>query len=151
MPSERDRKASVKSMTRLAIALIIAAVMMASFTPVAWAWGPGHEDVARAVFQYLPQDILKLLPPDAVQKAILTFSHYPDSFEPFQPDDIGLEAIQKLTDNGIKNRYGLHSDAGRAMAFVLLVDAFRERRYDHAAPVDRRAVAQHLRYGGYQP
>ena len=97
------------------------------------AWGPGHEEVAREVFGHLPQSIQEKISAEMLQKAILTYSHYPDSFALFQPDEIGAAAVKKLTDNGIKNRYGIHSDKGRALAFVLLVDAFREHQYDHVA------------------
>ncbi len=99
----------------------------------ALAWGPGHRDIADEAFQNLPQGIQALLPSDARQSAIQTYALYPDSFEPFLPAEIGDAAIQTLHDNGIKNRYGLHSDKGRAIAFVLLTEAFKERQYDHAA------------------
>src|SRR2546428_285164 len=45
----------------------------------------------------------------------------------------GRATLTRLAPYGIKTREGLHSDEGRAVAFLLLVDAFRERRYDRAA------------------
>jgi hypothetical protein len=104
-----------------------------ALTPAAWGWGPGHEDVARETFARLPESIRHQIPPAALKQAIESDCHYPDSFDPFQPDRIGEDAAKKLEEAGLKNRYGLHSDAGRALMFVLLTDAFREHRYDRAA------------------
>lgn len=74
-----------------------------------------------------------LIPAAASAAAIQTYALYPDSFDPFLPAEVGQAAIDTLRANGIKNRYGLHSDQGRALAFVLLTRAFKQHRYDHAA------------------
>lgn len=102
-------------------------------TPLAWGWGPGHEDVARETFSRLPESIRSQIPPEVLKQAIEKDCHYPDSFDPFEPDRTGPEGMKKLQEAGLKNRYGLHSDSGRAAMFVLLVDALREHRYDRAA------------------
>ena len=101
-------------------------------TSMAWGWGPGHEDVARETFARLPESIPADIAPDALKQAIEKGCEYPDSFDPFQPERIGADGIRKLQQAGLKNRYGLHSDAGRGAMFVLLVDALREQQ-DHRA------------------
>jgi hypothetical protein len=104
-----------------------------AFAGASFGWGAGHEEVAREVFARLPQSITGQISPAMVDKATLTYSHYPDSFALFLPEEVGAPAVKYLNDNGIKNRYGIHSDKGRALAFCLLVTAFREKQYDHAA------------------
>ena len=59
-------------------------------------------------------------------------SHYPDSFEPFEPAHIGEDAMQRLWQYGLKTRCDLHSDKGRAISFLEMVRAIREGRIDRA-------------------
>ena len=101
--------------------------------PLAMGWGVGHRDIAQQVFGHLPTDITGSIPPDVRAKAIHDYALYPDSSGPLLAEDIGQPAVDLLKANGITNRYGIHFDKGRALAFVLLVDAFEEHQYDHAA------------------
>ena len=102
-------------------------------SPASWAWGPGHADVAAAVFERLPSELRNGFAPGVVQQAIGHDCHYPDSSEPFTVGQVGRPALDRLQAHGLKNRIGLHSDEGRAVAFGLLVDALREKQFTHAA------------------
>ncbi len=102
-------------------------------SPACWAWGPGHGDVAAAVFERLPGELRSGFTPEVVQQAIGHDCHYPDSQEAFAVAPIGRAALDRLQAYGIKHRYGLHSDVGRAVAFGLLVDALREKQFGRAA------------------
>jgi hypothetical protein len=98
-----------------------------------WGWGVGHQDIVRATFSHLPADIQDEIPADARQVATEKYALYPDSFDLFKPEEVGPQAMEELKSYGLPNRYALHSDKGRAVAFVLLVEAFRQKQYDHAA------------------
>jgi hypothetical protein len=119
-------------MKRLMIGMLTSILLLAS-APLAMGWGVGHRDIAAQVFDHLPKEIADKIPADARDLAIQKFALYPDSGEPFLAGDIGQDAVDMLHANGIPNRYAIHFDKGRAMAFVLLVDAFEQHRYDHAA------------------
>ena len=97
----------------------------------AHAWGAGHEDTQRELNQRLPAPLRAALSPDALELSMKD-SHYPDSFKPFEPSRIGQAAFDKLEKLGIKRRYDLHSDKGRAITFVMLVEALRENQPEHA-------------------
>ena len=99
----------------------------------AFSWGPGHDDIMRAIIARLPADLRKTLTPEIIKEAVLHASHYPDSFEPFLAKDIGDAAIAKLTGAKLKVRYDLHSERGAAMCFIMLVDALREKNAAHTA------------------
>jgi hypothetical protein len=96
------------------------------------AWGAGHEDVQRAIFARLPAALRDPLDEATRRQVIEKDSHYPDSFEPFEPARIGEDAMKRLARLGIRKRYDLHSDKGRGIAFLELTQALREGRMDRA-------------------
>ena len=118
---------------QLLCAVPLAALLWLAATGPALAWGAGHVDQTRAVFERLPRAIRSSFSRAIVEQAVQSDSEYPDSPDPFDANRIGADAVARLAAHGIKTREGLHSDEGRAVAFLLLVDAFRERRYDRAA------------------
>jgi hypothetical protein len=118
---------------RRCLPLLCATVMSLGAAAPALGWGRGHQDIARQVFARLPPALLDQLPPPAREAAIKTYALWPDSFAAFGVDDVGEDAIAQLNRAGIANRYALHTDKGRAMSFVLLVQALREHRYARAA------------------
>lgn len=120
-------------MSRIITRAMCGVLALCMSAPLAMGWGPGHRDIAAQVFSNLPQEIQDKIPADARAAAIQKFALYPDSFEPFLPQDIGQDAVDFLHANGIMNRYGIHTDKGRALGFVLLVKAFKEHDYVHAA------------------
>lgn len=93
---------------------------------IAAAWGAGHDDVAREVIRRLPEVLREKLTPAMVEKAIRHDSHYPDSFQPFLPGEVGDKAVLALKQAGLKSRYDLHRDHGRVAGFAQLVEALRE-------------------------
>ena len=95
------------------------------------AWGAGHEDTQRELNARLPAPLRTALSPQTLELSMKD-SHYPDSFKPFEPERIGQAAFDKLEKLGIKRRYDLHSDKGRAIAFTMLVEALRENQPEHA-------------------
>jgi hypothetical protein len=97
------------------------------------AWGAGHDDIIRAVFERLPEEIRSTFTPAIVKRAVEHGSHYPDSFAPFEAAEIGEDAIAALHAAGVKVRYDLHHDHGRVASFARLVDAFREGDPGHLA------------------
>ncbi|MCB1078822.1 MAG: hypothetical protein KDM64_13465, partial [Verrucomicrobiae bacterium] len=99
----------------------------------AMAWGTGHDDVMRAIIDRMPEDLRATFDDAIVKEAISHHSHYPDSFEPFLPEEVGAAAVAKLKEAGLTKRYDLHHDKGRAFAFVMLVDALREDDPAHIA------------------
>ncbi|MCC6240197.1 MAG: hypothetical protein IT448_07870 [Phycisphaerales bacterium] len=111
---------------------IVAALFFFGFmVSQALAWGTGHEIQTKIILDRLPEEIASHLTPKLSRQA-MSWSHYPDSFDPLNADLMGEEAIKVLQDNGIKNRYGLHFDKGRAIAFTLLVQALRAKEYERA-------------------
>lgn len=97
------------------------------------AWGSGHDDILREVFERLPDGLLDTLTPEIVAKAIHHQSHYPDNFDPFLPEDIGEISVERLAEAGVKRRYDIHSERGIAMAFIMLVDALKEENPERTA------------------
>ncbi len=97
------------------------------------AWGAGHDDIMRAVLDRLPAEIRATFTPRIVKRAIEHGSHYPDSFAPFDPADIGEAAVVALRAEGLEKRHDLHLDHGRVASFARLVDAFREGDPAHIA------------------
>lgn len=100
---------------------------------IAGAWGAGHDDVAREVMNRLPEVLRGKFTPEIVEEAIKHDSHYPDSFQPFLPEEVGEEAIAALKQAGLKSRYDLHLDHGRVAGFAQLVEAIREGDAAHIA------------------
>lgn len=99
----------------------------------AYSWGSGHDDIMRAVIERLPAALRESFTPEIVKEAVQHSSHYPDSFDPFLPEEIGEPGVAKLAAAGMKVRYDLHSERGMAMAFVMLVEALREKNPAHTA------------------
>lgn len=97
-----------------------------------YGWGKGHDVQVEIVFEHLPKQLKEKLTDKVKHECITHFSHYPDSFDPFNVDLVGLEAKKYLDDNYIKNRYGLHTDLGRAHAFILLCKALDKLEYNRA-------------------
>lgn len=100
---------------------------------LAAAWGAGHDDVAREVMNRLPEVLRVKFTPEIVEEAIKHDSHYPDSFQPFLPEEVGEKAIAALKQAGLKSRYDLHLDHGRVAGFAQLVEAIREGDAAHIA------------------
>ncbi len=113
---------------------VVATVVMACAVSDVLGWGGGHNDLQQAIVRRLPEDLQQHLPKEAVRESIEHWSHYPDSFETFQPEAqlIGPEGMQVLRENGIRRRYDLHHDRNRAVVFLLLVDSLKRQRYDAA-------------------
>lgn len=100
---------------------------------LAAAWGAGHDDVAREVLSRLPEALRAKFTPEIVEEAIKHDSHYPDSFQPFLPEEVGDKAIAALKQAGLKSRYDLHLDHGRVAGFAQLVEALRDGNAVHIA------------------
>jgi hypothetical protein len=94
-----------------------------------WAWGPGHDDLARLALEKLPAPLRQLLGPANAQK-LVQWAHGPDDQTPW-------ETLQTPTilpaDLAILKRYGranpasLHDHRGQAVNFILLCHALREQ------------------------
>lgn len=97
---------------------------------LAFAWGPGHDTLARAVAVRLPEPWKNRLQDPGTLRQFIKDGHYPDSFEPFDAARIGEKGMRYLEDMKMKTRYSLHSDAGRAVAFSLMVEAMRDDNAD---------------------
>ncbi len=117
---------------RLGLALLMVTLTMLP-TQKACAWGSGHDDVMREVFERLPADLLDSFTPDMISQAIHHQSHYPDSFDPFLPKDVGAVTVARLAETGMTKRYDLHSERGMAITFLMLVDAFKREDAAHIA------------------
>ncbi|MCA9089528.1 MAG: hypothetical protein KDA90_12965, partial [Planctomycetaceae bacterium] len=103
-------------------------------TSSVWGWGAGHNDLQRAIIARLPPSFRKHLSEESIQISIRSWSHYPDSFETFDAESelIGPAGLAMLERYGVKRRYDLHHDRGRAVNFLLLVDSLRAKRYETA-------------------
>jgi hypothetical protein len=116
---------------RVRLALGTALVLLNAAAPAELhAWGSGHDDIMRAVIERLPIGLRDRLTPVMIDEAVKHASHYPDSFDPFLPGEIGEAGVAALASAGMKVRYDLHSERGMAMTFILLVEAIRG--HDHA-------------------
>lgn len=112
---------------RVRLALGTALVLLNAAAPAELhAWGSGHDDIMRAVIERLPIGLRDRLTPVMIDEAVKHASHYPDSFDPFLPGEIGEAGIAALASAGMKVRYDLHSERGMAMTFILLVEAIRD-------------------------
>lgn len=96
------------------------------------AWGPGHDAIQKAILDRLPPFLKAGLSETYLQRLITEYSHYPDSFAPFEESVIGAESIQRLSKAGISKRYDIHHDRNRGMAFLELVHAIREKNNERA-------------------
>ncbi|MCF6312965.1 MAG: hypothetical protein L3J39_10990 [Verrucomicrobiales bacterium] len=97
-----------------------------------FAWGPGHDDQTEEILKHLPAQLKTELTSKIKEKTIKEYSHYPDSFKPFDVEIIGEEALLYLKVNKIAKRYDLHSDKGRAFCFILLCRAIRNDEFERA-------------------
>ncbi len=99
---------------------------------LAWGWGAGHDTVARALAERLPEPWHGRL-----QGAALTQfcedNHYPDAGKKLA-ENARITADEQACLGRYKMTacYGFHSDEGRGVAFCLLVRALRENRPDGA-------------------
>lgn len=114
--------------------LLLLSLGLAGDLSKAWAWGGGHSPQTRLIFDNLPADIRTNFSPEIVSNALTTWCFAPDAHnQPFDVSLVGQAALERLKAEKIIYRHELHSDKGRAMAFALLVDAFRETNYVHVA------------------
>lgn len=90
---------------------ILAALLVAG---QAFCWGDGHRAVAMAIAETLGITNVEWF---------VRCNFVPDSFEPFDEAIIGSEAVAFLKSAGIRVRYDLHHDKGRAAAVCLLARA----------------------------
>src|SRR6266849_5525662 len=68
---------------KLRCAVPLAALLWPAATGPALAWGEGHIDQTRAVFQRLPNDIRSSFSQAIIAQAVQNDSEYPDSPDPF--------------------------------------------------------------------
>ena len=116
------------------VLLLLLSVELGAELSKAWAWGGGHAPQTRLIFENLPIEVRTNFSPGTVSNALSAWCFAPDAHnQPFDPALIGQAALARLKEQGIIYRSDLHSDKGRAMAFALLVDAFRETNYTHVA------------------
>lgn len=118
----RDRPLTVRWIPALAAVLL---------PMLAFGWGAGHDTVARAVADRLPEPWHSRLQGETL-KRFCADSHYPDSFEPFPVERLGEAELACLASQGVAKRYDLHSDKGRALAFCMLVRALKDTQPDRA-------------------
>lgn len=78
----------------------IALICLLLLPRLAAAWGAGHDDVTREVFKRLPEALRAKFTPEIIEEAIKHDSHYPDSFQPFLPQEVGDKAIAALKQAG---------------------------------------------------
>src|SRR5438876_93238 len=92
---------------QLICAVPLAALLWLAATGPALAWGAGHIDQTRAVFERLPRAIRSSFSRATVEQAVQSDSEYPDSPDPFDANRIGADAVARLAAHGIKTREGL--------------------------------------------
>lgn len=106
---------------------------------VVGAWGAaGHRYQARLLLDVLPADVQAFLGEGGNKESpLVEYAIYPDSTDPFDPVLVGESAAARLSDAGLRNRHDLHSNRiggrGTAWAFILLVEAMRDRDAERAA------------------
>ncbi|MDR0931918.1 MAG: hypothetical protein LBM70_02730 [Victivallales bacterium] len=106
-----------------------------AFLPlVLFAWGAGHNNMAEYSLKYLSEEIRNFWTPAQQEEIHTHYTHYPDEFnkgkippEMLDPDDAALLESYNIT------RQQLHQPIGEALAFYLLVKAFREENRERAA------------------
>lgn len=102
---------------------------------VSFAWGSGHDDVARLLWEYLPKEVRESFS-GAEYSIVLRHCHYPDlpnkTLE--QTGEIVGEEDRKLLESfGYSSSDWLHRHRGRAASYILLRKAFREKNPRNAA------------------
>lgn len=115
--------------------VLTGALLLASGAQEVFPWG-GHPQQTAEIFERLPAQILTNLAPADINWAINTGSLYPDSFATigsnFEP--IRTNAAAAFLAHGLRNlRYDIHTDLGRAVAFLQIVEALREDDFPRAA------------------
>jgi len=81
--------------------LILNLTFLFSLCLSALAWGPGHDDIQRAILARLPNQFTTGLDEEFIRRLIQEYSHYPDSFDPFDVALIGPASLDRLRRNGI--------------------------------------------------
>ncbi|MDO4575822.1 MAG: hypothetical protein Q4D98_11475 [Planctomycetia bacterium] len=100
-----------------------------------WAWGTGHDDVARLLGEFLPTKIKEFLTEENFG-LLEKYCHYPDN--PNKTLEVTGEIVGE-EDEAILRKWGytgsdwLHRHRGRAVTYALLRKAFRERNAKNAA------------------
>ncbi|QNN21718.1 hypothetical protein HED60_05355 [Planctomycetales bacterium ZRK34] len=114
--------------------ILIVLLILSVSAGQAMAWGGGHDQVQEIMVDHLPSVIAEGASKAALEESITHWSHSPDSFKSFdaEADLIGPNGMATLKRYGVKRRYDLHHDWARPVAWVCLVDALREKRYDAA-------------------
>jgi len=108
---------------------ILFSVLPLLFLPVsAFAWGAGHDAVARLLEEFMPAEVKAFFTPEDL-KNLETFCHYPDlpnkTLEQ-TAEIVGPEDAAILKAFGYSCSDWLHRHPGRAASYVLLTKAFRE-------------------------
>ncbi len=97
---------------------------------LACGWGGGHDVVARAVAERLPEPWRTTLHGERLER-FCRDNHYPDARTAFAEDPRVIpEERAFLTAHAMKDSGALHADEGRVAAFALLTRALREKRID---------------------
>ncbi|MDD3155580.1 MAG: hypothetical protein PHS41_12010 [Victivallaceae bacterium] len=99
-----------------------------------FAWGGGHEDMAKYVLKILPPEIANFWS-DAQRKQIETvLTHYPDDFTKKKIPSSMLDAQDAaLLDQFGITRQRLHEQWSQGISFYLLAKAFRQKDPERAA------------------
>lgn len=116
---------------RLSLLLALPLGMVPSFV---YGWGAdGHADQTQLIFDNLPSAVRSLFTAAEISTAVNTWSDEPDQTGGFSASVIGQAAVDKLTAGGVTRRSDLHQDLSRGVAYTVLIDAFKEKNYDHVA------------------
>jgi hypothetical protein len=118
-------------MNKLFIIIFLISNVSASLS--LFAWNTGHDDVQKLVNENLPRNIREKFTAEQLKKMERHYSHYPDSFEKFDSEEVGAYAVELLKKLKVKNRYYLHYPEGIAASFTLLIESLRRKDYERSA------------------
>ncbi|MDO4585066.1 MAG: hypothetical protein Q4D62_13305 [Planctomycetia bacterium] len=106
-----------------------------SLPTFAWAWGGGHDVVAKLLGEFLPPEVKEFVTTENLT-LMEKYCHYPDlpnkTLEQ-TGEIVGVEDEALLRKFGYVNSNWLHSHRGRAATYALLRKAFREKNPKNAA------------------
>jgi hypothetical protein len=119
----KDAMNRIKSFSPRLAACVLCVIFVQVFAPAAWAWGSGHDTVARCILKKLPKEWQSKFKPEWMGK-FLAAAHLPDKGDPklLKPEDLAW--LRENCDLG-NNMYALHKGLPVYGEIERLVNALR--------------------------
>ena len=114
------------------LALLVAAIALATSSIRVYAWGKGHRTQAQMVLAALPGEIRGFFSSELRRKIVEEYCYYPDTVRSFNEGLLGKETVDELKRMEFSPG-DLHEECNAGVSWLFLCRAFAKKEPGHAA------------------